>query len=148
MRHLRFSTSFREKFQYNNLMYYAAAYLVETIAGQPWEDFVHQRIFAPLGMGASNFVPEPPRPEQFNAQGYRVDRNLEGKPIGLTLMPFGRHTEVSPGAAGALFSTLADLTQWLKAHVNEGCVGEVQLVSPDNLGMVQKPGDNVRNGRA
>ncbi|HZG68056.1 MAG TPA: serine hydrolase, partial [Herpetosiphonaceae bacterium] len=139
MRHLRFSTSFREKFQYNNLMYYTTAYLVETIAGQPWEEFVHQRIFAPLGMHASNFVPEPPHPEQFNAQGYRVDRDLAGKATGLTHMPFGRHTALSPGAAGALFSTLADLTQWLKVHVNAGHVGAVQLVSPDNLKQMHLP---------
>ncbi len=113
MRHLKFSTSFREKFQYNNLMYYAVAYLVESVAGQPWEEFVQQRIFAPLGMHASNFVPEPPLPDQVNALGYRVDRDVQGKVTGRTLMPFGRHTELSPGSAGALFSTLADLTQWI-----------------------------------
>ena len=139
LRHLRFSTSFREKFQYNNLMYYAAAYLVETIAGQRWEEFVHQRIFAPLGMRASNFVPEPPRPEQVTALGYRVDRDLAGTATGLTLMPFGRHTELSPGAAGALFSTLTDLTQWLTVHVNDGRAGEVRLVSPDTLRQMHLP---------
>ena len=139
MRHLKFSTSFREKFQYNNLMYYATAYLVETIAGQRWEEFVHQRIFAPLGMRASNFMPEPPQPGQVTAQGYRVDRDHEGTVTGLTHMPFGRHTELSPGAAGALFSTLADLTQWLKLHVNAGRVGAVQLVSPDNLKQMHLP---------
>src|SRR3712207_6066864 len=54
-------------------------------------------------------------------------------------MPFGRHTELSPGAAGALFSTLADLTQWLKLQVNDGRVGEVQLVAPDNLKQMHVP---------
>ena len=34
MRYLKFSATFREKFQYNNLMYYAAAHLVEKLAGQ------------------------------------------------------------------------------------------------------------------
>ena len=47
MRHLPPSATFREKFQYNNLMYYATAHLVETIAGQRWEEFVKQRIFVP-----------------------------------------------------------------------------------------------------
>ncbi|HSM56932.1 MAG TPA: serine hydrolase domain-containing protein, partial [Candidatus Sulfomarinibacteraceae bacterium] len=37
MRHFKFNASFREKFQYNNLMYVAAAYLVEKIAEQRWE---------------------------------------------------------------------------------------------------------------
>jgi CubicO group peptidase (beta-lactamase class C family) len=139
MKHFKFSATFREKFQYNNLMYYAAAYLVEKIARQRWEDFVAERIFAPLGMDASNFQPEPPRPGQFNATGYRVDRDETGAAQGLIAMEFGQHTELSPGAAGALFSTLADLTQWLKLHVNEGRVGGVRLVSADNLKQMHLP---------
>ncbi len=43
MRHLKFSASFRERFQYNNLMYYASAYLVERLAGKRWEEFVQER---------------------------------------------------------------------------------------------------------
>jgi CubicO group peptidase (beta-lactamase class C family) len=139
MRHFKFNATFREKFQYNNLMYYATAYLVEKISGQKWADFVQERIFAPLGMTASNFQPEPPQSDQFNAVGYRVDRDDEGGAKGLIPMPFGRHTEVSPGAAGALFSTLADLTQWLKLHINEGRLGDAQLVAPHNLKQMHQP---------
>jgi CubicO group peptidase (beta-lactamase class C family) len=120
-------------FQYNNLMYYTTAYLVERIADQRWEDFVHERIFPPLGMVGSNFAPEPPQPGQVGAKGYRVDHDEEGGAKGLVLMPFGQHTELSPGAAGALFSTMADLIQWLKVHVNAGRAVDIQLVSPGNL---------------
>jgi CubicO group peptidase (beta-lactamase class C family) len=146
MKHFKFSATFREKFQYNNLMYYATAYLVEQIAGQRWEDFVQERIFSPLGMGASNFVPEPPQPGQVGAQGYRVDRDEEGGAKGLVNMPFGQHTELSPGAAGALFSTMADLIQWLKVHVNEGRVGDVQLISPGNLKQMHLPQTIIPGG--
>jgi CubicO group peptidase (beta-lactamase class C family) len=139
MRHFKFSATFREKFQYNNLMYYAAAHLVEKLAGQKWEDFVQTRIFGPLGMTASNFQPEPPQPGQPNALGYRVDRDELGGAKGLLRTEFGLHTELSPGAAGALFSTLADLTTWLKVHVNKGRAGDVQLVSPDNLKQMHLP---------
>jgi CubicO group peptidase (beta-lactamase class C family) len=139
MRHFKFSATFREKFQYNNLMYVAAAHLVEKLAGQKWEDFVQARIFAPLGMSSSNFQPDPPQAGQPNALGYRVDRDEAGAAKGLIRMPFGKHTELSPGAAGALFSTLADLTQWLKVHVNAGRAGDVQLVSADNLKQMHLP---------
>ncbi len=146
MRHLKFSATFREKFQYNNLMYYAAAHLVEKLAGQKWEDFVQARIFTPLGMTASNFRPEPPQAGQPNAAGYRVDRDEAGGAKGLIRMPFGQHTELSPGAAGALFSTLADLTQWLKVHVNAGRAGAVQLVSADNLKQMHLPHTVIPGG--
>jgi CubicO group peptidase (beta-lactamase class C family) len=146
MRHFKFSATFREKFQYNNLMYYAAAALVEKIAGEKWEGFVQRRIFDPLGMRSSNFKPEPPQAGQPNAQGYRVDRAPDGSARGLTNMPFGLHTELSPGAAGALFSTLADLVQWLKVHVNAGRVGDLQLVSPDNLKQMHLPQTIIPGG--
>jgi CubicO group peptidase (beta-lactamase class C family) len=146
MRHFKFSATFRERFQYNNLMYYAAAYLVEKLAGQKWEDFVQARIFAPLGMTASSFRPEPSQPGQHNALGYRVDRDEAGAAQGLIRTEFGRHTELSPGAAGALFSTLADLTQWLKVHVNGGRAGDVRLVSADSLQQMHLPVTVVPGG--
>lgn len=146
MRNFKFSATFREKFIYNNLMYYTVAYLVEKLADQKWEDFVQERIFNPLGMVASNFKPEPPREGQLTAQGYRVDRDAEGGAKGLVMMPFGLHTELSPGAAGALFSTLADLIQWLKVHVNDGRSGEVRLVSPDNLKQMHLPQTIIPGG--
>ena len=146
MRHLKFSATFREKFQYNNLMYCAAAYLVEKVAEQRWEDFVQERIFSPLGMDASNFEPESPQAGLMNAKGYRIDRDEEGRVRGLIHMPFGKHTEVSPGAAGALFSTLADLTNWLKAHVNAGQSGDVRLISANNLKQMHLPQTVIPGG--
>jgi CubicO group peptidase (beta-lactamase class C family) len=146
MKHFKFNATFREKFQYNNLMFYAAAYLVEKIAGQKWEDFVQERIFAPLQMTASNFNPDPPAADQPTAKGYRVDRDPEGGAKGLINTPFGLHTELSPGAAGALFSTLADLTRWLKVHVNQGRLDETQFVSPDNLKQMHMPQTVIPSG--
>ncbi len=139
MRYFKFNVTFREKFQYNNLMYYMAGYLVQKITGQKWDEFINERIFQPLGMKASNFRPEPPEEGQVSAKGYRVDRDQEGGAKGLINMPFGLHTELSPGAAGALFSTLADLIQWLKVHANNGKVGDFQLVSKDNLKQMHLP---------
>jgi CubicO group peptidase (beta-lactamase class C family) len=148
MRHLKFSATFRERFQYNNLMYYACAYLVEKITGQRWEDFMQEHVFSPLGMVASNFLPEPPQKGQVNANGYRVDRDNQGGAKGLIHMPFRAHTELSPGSAGALFSTLADLTQWLKVHVNQGRLADLQFVSPDNLKQMHLPQTVVPGGGA
>lgn len=139
MKHFKFSATFREKFQYNNLMYYVIAYLVEKLAGQKWDDFILERIFSPLKMTASNFKPEPPEADQFTAKGYRIDRDTEGGAKCLINMPFGLHTELSPGSAGALFSNLTDLTQWLKVHMNDGRVGDVQIVSSENLKQMHLP---------
>jgi len=139
MRHFKFNATFREKFQYNNLMYYVIPYLVEKLTNQKWEDFMQERIFKPLGMTATNFEPEPPIDGQINALGYRVERDNDGNVKEMIKTPFGLHTELSPGAAGALFSTLADLTQWLKVQVNDGKANDYQLISPENLKQTHLP---------
>lgn len=139
LRHLRPSASFRERFQYNNLMYYAAAHVVDRLAGQRWEDFVRERIFEPLGMTASNFDPDPPRAGLENALGYRVERDDDGRATGHLAMPFGAHTELSPGAAGALFSTLDDMARWIGVQANDGRWGDVRIVTPGTCAQMHQP---------
>ncbi|HWK08104.1 MAG TPA: serine hydrolase [Puia sp.] len=42
--------SLRSSFIYQNLMYIAAGELIRKLSGQHWEDFITQRLFAPIGM--------------------------------------------------------------------------------------------------
>jgi CubicO group peptidase (beta-lactamase class C family) len=49
-RHLEPTEGFRERFQYSNLSYQMAGKLVEDVAGEPFEDFVHRRLLEPIGM--------------------------------------------------------------------------------------------------
>jgi CubicO group peptidase (beta-lactamase class C family) len=53
LRYLPLNVPLRTKFQYSNLMYVASAHLVETLTGQWIGDFVRQRIWEPLRMGAT-----------------------------------------------------------------------------------------------
>src|SRR6185436_12651487 len=54
LRYLEPSAPLHAKYQYNNLMFMTAGLLLERVAGLTWEEFVRQRIFAPLGMKNSN----------------------------------------------------------------------------------------------
>ncbi len=45
-----FTHGFRTDFGYSNLMYIAAAQLIERVSGKTWDDFVSERILQPLGM--------------------------------------------------------------------------------------------------
>src|SRR5262249_46866925 len=47
---LKPSHSFRARYEYNNLMYMTAGFAVASASGTTWQDFVHKRIFTPLGM--------------------------------------------------------------------------------------------------
>ncbi|RJF91865.1 serine hydrolase [Noviherbaspirillum saxi] len=139
MRFLKPSATFREKAQYTNIMYYAAGYLIEKIAGQRWDEFIAERIFSPLGMTASNFGPAFSGTDVPLAKGHRIERDDEGKFNRWTQLPFNRYTELSPGAAGALYSTLTDMIKWLKVHLGDGKFGDVRLVSKANLKQMHMP---------
>ncbi|MFN6117942.1 MAG: serine hydrolase domain-containing protein, partial [Flavobacteriales bacterium] len=45
-----FTHAFRDEFGYSNLMYIAAAQLIEAVSGKTWDAFVTERILQPLGM--------------------------------------------------------------------------------------------------
>ena len=46
----------RETFLYNNLMYAAAGNIIELKSGKTWEQFVRERIFAPLDMNTTTYT--------------------------------------------------------------------------------------------
>jgi CubicO group peptidase (beta-lactamase class C family) len=139
LRHLQPSASFREKYQYTNLFYCIIPALVERLAAVPWEDFVAERIFKPLGMHASNFSPEYPGAGNPLVEGYRADWNDDGSFRELIKVGLGRYRGISPGGSGALFTTLKDLSHWLRLHVQDGCFGGQRIVSTKNLQQMHQP---------
>src|SRR5205814_9613967 len=54
LKYLEPSASFRSRWQYQNLMFLTAGYLVERRTGRSWDDLIRERIFAPLEMTRSN----------------------------------------------------------------------------------------------
>ena len=55
LRYLEPNEDLRAKWQYNNLMFLTAGYLVEQLTGMTWEDALRTQVFEPLGMERSNF---------------------------------------------------------------------------------------------
>src|SRR6478736_10144505 len=50
IRYLKPATSFRSDYAYDNILYMAAGQLIEEVSGESWEQYVRNRVFAPLGM--------------------------------------------------------------------------------------------------
>ncbi|WP_380878682.1 FmtA-like protein [Sphingomonas sp. DBB INV C78] len=95
---------------YSNYATTLAGYVVERVSGQPFDDYVDQHIFKPLGMTQSTFrqpLPKALVPQM--ATGYSV---ASGKP-----MPF---EIVGPAPAGSLSSPGADMARFMIAHLNQG----------------------------
>jgi len=121
----------RAKWQYNNLMFLTAGFLVETVTGKTWEEAVRQRIFEPLGMDRSNFsVFDSQKSDDF-AQPYREkDDKLE-------LIPFRPITNMGP--AGSINSSVEDMAQWLKVQAGGGKLDGKTVIGTATLADIQTP---------
>ncbi len=129
--YLQFTADLREKFQYNNLMYLTAGYLLETLTGQTWEEAIRQLVFDPLQMKRSNFSVQQSQKDQDFAQPYNY---RDGKIIKI---PFRVITNMGP--AGSINSSVREMSNWVIAHLNSGKFGDKQLLNPATLADLHLP---------
>lgn len=92
--------------------------IVEVASGQPFAEFMEQRIFSPLGMRDTTFWPSEQQLKRL-AVSYKPAASGKGlEPAGITYLtrPYSNQKRM-PLAAGGLFSTAGDLfklhTMWL-----------------------------------
>jgi CubicO group peptidase (beta-lactamase class C family) len=133
LRYLEPNKPIRSTFQYNNLMFLTAGYLGGRINGTTWEELVRQRVLAPLGMTATKFSSEEARKTADYALPYRKNRKTEV----VSLIEFSHWGDVGP--AGAMNSTIDDMSKYLLMHVNKGTVGGKKVLGKNNADQMQSP---------
>jgi CubicO group peptidase (beta-lactamase class C family) len=121
----------RTRFQYNNLMFLTAGYLVETLTGKSWEQSVREIVFAPLGMSRSNFSVEDSKKDPDHAQPY-IYRDKK-----ITLIPFRNIDNVGP--AGAINSSVNEMSRWLLVHLGGGKIDGRPIINPQTLDDLHQP---------
>ncbi|UCC38745.1 MAG: serine hydrolase [Candidatus Aminicenantes bacterium] len=131
IQYLEPSRDFRTYFQYQNLMFMTAGYLVGQIAGTTWEDFTQKHIFEPLGMNNSNFSVEDSKKAADFALPYleKEDKAME--------IPFRNIDNVGP--AGSINSNVTDMVNWVLLQLNKGKCGEKQIISEATLKQLHTP---------
>ena len=110
-------------------------YLVGKISGQPFEQFLKERIFDPLDMNDTDFFVPADKAHRF-AACYSAD----GKG-GMTLRDDPtRSSYLSPpsfiSGGGGLCSTAADYLTFCRALINGGELGGVRLIGPKTLALM------------
>ena len=99
-----------KRWAYNNSGYILLGAIIEKASGQTYEQFIQQNIFEPIGMKQS-YYDNPIQIIRQRVAGY--DKNSEG----FANAPYLSMTQ--PYAAGALASTVDDLTLWDSALYTE-----------------------------
>ena len=95
---------------YSNWATTLAAYMAQRASGMPFDTYVEQRIFAPLGMRHSTFRQPLPRAlAPYMAVGY-PRASAPAKPFEI----------VGPAPAGSLSSSGVDMARFMLAHLQQG----------------------------
>jgi len=114
-----------EKVVYSNLAYTLVAYLVERFSGMPYKEYIKDRIWSPVGMTSTAFVPTPEMEERLSIP-YVPDRET-GKPAAA-----GR-TKADVWPAGIVYGTVHDQASWVRFNLGDGTVEGGRLLQPETV---------------
>jgi CubicO group peptidase (beta-lactamase class C family) len=121
LRYLEPSATFRQRYQYNNLMFMTAGYLIEQITQESWDASIKQRIFTPLGMTHSNTSVRDLAPSADHSLAYMI---RDGQVLAV---PFRNIDAVAP--AGSINSNVDDMLRYVQMHIDQGAFEGKAIIS-------------------
>lgn len=106
---------------YSNYGASLAGYIVERVSGRPFNEYIDENIFKPLGMTHSTFAqPLPPNLAPFMSNGYGLASDGP--------QPF---EVIGPFPAGSMSSSATDMAQFMLAHLQSGQLGDARILRPE-----------------
>jgi CubicO group peptidase (beta-lactamase class C family) len=121
---------------YSNYGAALAGYIVQRVSGEPFERYVEQHILAPLGMMHTTFdQPLPARFKEAVSQGYRM-----------ASMPPQPYELVVTAPAGSLATTAADMARFMIAQLNQGRIGDFEILKSQTARLMQSPSETALPG--
>src|SRR5881394_392432 len=128
-------TSFRSRFQYNNVTYALAGDVAARAAGTTWQALLRSRIFGPLGMSES-FA------DASELQAARIadvssPHGIVRDTVRVLPAPVDGIDNIAP--AGSVFTNVTDMGKWLRFLLDSGRVSGRRLVSARNFAELFKP---------
>lgn len=112
LRFMKPASSFRSHYAYDNLLYMTAGQIIPAVTGTSWDDYIQQRIFAPLGMTHSTVTNKNFKPgDAYSSPHSRVDGKLQPLPL---------EELDNAGPAGSIQSCAADMAKWVQLQLNRG----------------------------
>ncbi len=109
---------FRGQYAYDNILYGVAQLVIEQASGMSYERFLRERIFAPLGMDATRFNSDALQPGDNVASGH-------AKADFKHLQPAPRMSWANVSGAGGVYSSVHDMTGWMRVQLDGGRIGGV-----------------------
>src|SRR3989475_11348455 len=112
------TTSFRSRFQYNNVTYALAGDVAAHAAGTTWQSLLHARILGPLGM--TETVADASELKGAGITDVTAPHGIVRDTVRVLPASLDGIDDIAP--AGASFSTATDLAKWLRVPLDSGKV--------------------------
>lgn len=122
---------FRTRFDYQDIVFTCGGAILEHVTDTDYEVLVQSRLLDVLGMVQSTFSRRQAEASGHLAQGYGVVDG-EVKPI-----PFCDTRYISPSAG--LYSSVAEMSQWLALQLGRGRFGGRQIISEESMAWIHAP---------
>ncbi len=122
----------RGGFTYQNIMYAVAGEVIAEVSGKPWNEFVKERIFNPLGMTRTQAIAG----HIFEVGNY-VTPYSDDPEDGMVEVDYGFSDQIGP--AGMICSTAHDISKYLTFLVNDGVYKTDTLVKPKTFKKLFEP---------
>ena len=135
MSHIKATYPFRTTWGYTNAAFLTAGQIIPVVTGKPWEVYLKENIFAPLGMINTLALTAD--------IGKSYDRTVPHTLIDgrLSAIPYAQIDGLAP--AGAICSSVNDMSKWVLALLNDGKVGQRQVIPLAAIKATREPQDIV-----
>jgi CubicO group peptidase (beta-lactamase class C family) len=130
---------FRTKWGYTNSAFLTAGEIIPKVSGKSWEDFIRDNIFMPLGM-SNTLALTADMPKSLNRTAAHT--LVDGR---LVAIPYCQIDNLAP--AGAICSSINDMSKWVMALLNDGKVGNRQVIPTAAIQATREPQDIVGSVR-
>lgn len=128
--HARLAAPVGTKMQYFNPGYSILGYLIETVSGQSYSDYLQSHIFEPLKM-TNSFADPAAAKEAGLAQGYSQ--------MFMLAIPIEQPVSKYDVPAGFIMASANDMARFMMAMVNGGELDGVRVLSSENIQLMFTP---------
>lgn len=125
------TAGFRTTWQYQNLLYATAGYVVGKVNNTNWEAYLTEEILKPLRMNSTNFSVEEMQKQRDFALPYDLKNNE------LREIPYRSIDAIGP--AGSINSNIKDMSNWLRMQLNNGKFEDKEIISVNNFKQMHQP---------
>lgn len=138
------------QYDYSNAGINTAGRIIEVVSGMPYEQFMAERIFEPLGMKGTTFWPNEEQLKRL-AKSYKpagANAGLQEIPIDQLTYPLDDRRR-GPSPAGGLFSTAADVSVFCRMILSGGVYEGRRFVSESAVRQMTstQTGDLISQGK-